>query len=479
MLVADDDGDILLANPAAEELFQLPQFLLLQCNVRQLAGSPSERREQWEEFLRKGHQLSVLQLRTEEIVEYHAKADILPGHHLLLWRKASAEHPMKNTLDTSWATVAHELRSPLAAIRAAVDVLKHPTQANLQTSTKALETLDRQTHHLAKLLDALMDTSRAERGMLLLSKEEVELLPLLEHACETVMPLLEKKKQRLRRSVPLAGRVRLDVLKFTQVLVNLLQNASKFTPHEGLIELSAEIREEHVLVSVKDNGRGIPQPLLETIFEPFAQTQPSTDGELGGLGLGLHLARNWVLAHDGTLSAHSQGLGMGSEFRIRIPRGLPPNFPLASLQVLVVDDEPDARDLLTELLQFHGHRVHSVGNGHDGLETAKVLKPDVVFLDFRLSDMHGVDVVSHLRQHERQTGDVPCFVVGLTGEPSLNLHQEVLEAGCNILAPKPVAWEFLQKLLRHIAERKMERRETNESLSLPSPLSSIASSQSE
>src|SRR5690606_29308762 len=289
------------------------------------------------------------------------------------------------------------------------------------------QVIDRQARHLTQIVDELLDVNRIARGKLSIAKETVDLGDVLNRAVETVRPLMDRQGQSFAMQLPgepvaLHG----DPLRLTQVFVNLINNAAKFTPPGGSIFVDVARANTHVEIAVRDTGRGIAHADLERIFELFTQGSQSTT-EAGGLGVGLALVRRVVELHAGTVRAKSGGLGQGSEFIVRLPRpisapepvsgGTPTPGPatggaLPRLRVLVVDDNKDAADSLNLLLQELGQDSYAVYDGRTALAAAEKLHPQVVMLDIGMPHMSGYAVARELM---KQQGDAPPVLVAVTG----------------------------------------------------------------
>lgn len=366
------------------------------------------------------------------------------------------------------ALVAHELRSPLAPLRNALQLLRTPgfTAAELE-STRAM--MERQVQHLTRLVEDLLDVSRIARGKIGLRKEPVELATVVNRAVETSRPSIDSDAHELTVTLP-AEPVWLeaDPLRLAQVLGNLLNNAAKYSERGGRICLTAEVcsptsppsqggdsREGEVVIRIKDTGIGIAADMLPRIFEPFTQAERARGRSQGGLGLGLTLVRNLVDLHGGGVTAHSDGPGCGSEFVVRLPalpetREAPPRqaetpaAAAAGRRVLVVDDLADAANSLAALLGRWGNDVRVAYAGLPALAEAATFRPEVVFLDIGLPDLSGYDVVQRLRRLQ-EAGDV--LAVAMTGYGTDDDRRRSKEAGFDHHLVKPIDPEDLRRLL--------------------------------
>jgi signal transduction histidine kinase/DNA-binding response OmpR family regulator len=313
--------------------------------------------------------------------------------------------------DEFLAMLSHELRNPLAPIRNAVELVRRIAPADARIAW-ARDVVDRQVTHLAQLVDELLDVSRITQGKITLRKENIELGKVLAHAVETARPLIESRHHRLELSLPTAPVwMTGDFARLAQVVANLLNNAAKYTPEGGRIELAASAGEGEAIVVVRDNGVGIDGELLPRVFDLFAQGQRSLDRAQGGLGVGLTVVQRLVELHKGRVSVASEGAGAGSEFRIvlpclsEVPQAETEKHSVAATRespagrrVLVVDDNADAADSIAVLLRMEGHEVKTVYDGPQALASSQVFAPSVVVLDVGLPGMNGYEVARRLRE---------------------------------------------------------------------------------
>jgi PAS domain S-box-containing protein len=356
--------------------------------------------------------------------------------------------------DEFLAMLAHELRNPLAPIRNAVQILRAKGPPMLELHW-ARDVIDRQVDQMTRLVDDLLDVSRITRGKILLRKERVELAAVVSSAVEASRPLIEKWGHELTVTLP-PGPVHLeaDPTRLAQVLLNLLNNAAKYTEQGGRIWLTIEPEGDEVCVRVKDTGIGIPPEMLPRVFEMFTQVERSLERSQGGLGLGLTLVRSLVEMHGGTVKAHSGGPGKGSEFVVRLPvaRGPEPEGVAGDggkvlspprRRILVVDDNRDAANSLAILLRILGHEVHTAHDGLEAVGAATVFQPDVVLLDIGLPKLNGYEAARRVRQ-ERGTGVTLIALTGWGQEEDRRLSKE---AGFDHHMTKPVELPALQRLL--------------------------------
>ena len=364
--------------------------------------------------------------------------------------------------DEFLATLAHELRNPLAPIRNAVEILrlKAPADSELRW---ARDIIDRQAQQLTRLVDDLLDVSRITRGRIELRLERIELAALLERAVETSRPAIEAGRHQLTVTFPEEPlKLEADLTRIAQVLSNLLNNAAKFTHPGGHIHLSAGREDGEAVIRVRDDGIGIPREMLPAIFEMFAQADTSLERAQGGLGIGLTIARRLVEMHGGTIAAASEGVGQGSELTVRLPlalgeaadlevRGGEGAAPGAALRVLVVDDNEDSAETLAMLLRLSGNDVRTVHDGPRALAAAVEHRPDLIFLDIGMPGMNGFEVASRLRQHEEMHN---VLLVAMTGWGQEEDRRRSKEAGFDQHLVKPLDLKALDDLLARAVPRR-------------------------
>ncbi len=361
--------------------------------------------------------------------------------------------------DEFLATLAHELRNPLAPIRTGLSLLRVTTDPEALEKTRRV--MERQLGHMVRLIDDLLDLSRVTRGRLQLEMDRLDLQSIVGTAIETSRPLLEKAGVQLDVRLPGAPVIlEADGTRLSQVLSNLLNNASKFTARGGRVELDAEEEGTDVVIRVRDNGAGIPPQMLNHIFEMFVQA-----GDVGGmqnpggLGIGLTLVRRLVELHGGRVWAESEGPGRGSAFIIRLPRAqenpAPPAVTSASMRasadgpsstrrVLIVDDNTDAAQMLEALLGLDGHEVRTAHSGPEALDAIRDFHPDVAFLDIGLPGMNGYELARRLRAEPRLDG---MTLVALTGWGQDEDRRRSTEAGIDHHLTKPVEPNVIRGLV--------------------------------
>jgi PAS domain S-box-containing protein len=362
--------------------------------------------------------------------------------------------------DQFLAMLAHELRNPLAAIASAAQVIR-TRLAQGERAERPLEVLERQIRNSARLLDDLLDVSRITRGALHLSKAEVRLDEIVTSAVEAQRPLVETAGHQLTVSLPEEPvLVDADPTRLEQVISNLLNNAAKYTPERGRIAVRVERRDGDALIRVTDDGVGIAPDLLPRIFDTFVQAEQPLARTKGGLGLGLALVRRLVEMHAGSVEARSDGVGKGTEFVVRLPaRGSSraaapaPTSPAPSAdgtpsrRVLLVEDNFDAAELMSEYLDSLGHDVSVAHDGPAALETAARVRPQVVLLDIGLPGMDGYEVARRLRASGLSPSPV---IIAITGYGQDDDRKRSCDAGFAHHLTKPFEPRILERLLAEV-----------------------------
>jgi two-component system, sensor histidine kinase len=360
--------------------------------------------------------------------------------------------------DEFLAVLAHELRNPLAPIRTAAELLCKLDPVVGAAQSKARQMILRQAAHMVRLVDDLLDVSRISQGKIALHRAEIELAPILEVASETADPNLEQRGHVLTLAMPKEPVwVYADAVRLAQVIANLLNNAAKFTPPGGRIQLTVSVTEQQVAICVSDNGIGIAPAQMATIFELFAQGGHAADRVKDGLGIGLSLARTLVSLHDGTLTASSGGEGLGSSFTVTLARSGTGAAPVAGdvepafsapQRILVVDDNQDSADMLAALIGMCGHEVTTAHNGAAAIAAALETRPAIVLMDLGLPDMSGFDAVKHLLAH---SGMAATKFVVLSGFGSDADRAEAHEIGIHDYLTKPVTLEKLADTIARLS----------------------------
>jgi len=347
--------------------------------------------------------------------------------------------------DEFLAMLSHELRNPLAAMLNAVQLLNlQETRDPLQQQASAV--IERQVGRLARLVDDLLEASRVTTGRLQLQREHVDLRAVVEHAVETVQPLMAQRRHELSVSMPSdAVWLFADATRMEQVLVNLLNNAAKYTNEGGRVGLLLERKGEEARLQVRDNGMGIAPDLLPSVFDLFTQGTRPLDRSQGGLGVGLTIVRRIVELHGGSVAAQSAGHGQGSQFVVRLPLSPSPAAPAElrrsakqeskRLEMLVVDDNHDAAFTTAQLLRHAGHEVRTAHSGLEALDAALAHRPDAILLDLGLPEIDGYEVARRLR---RQPGFEDVILIAVSGYGQESDKQRSAEAGCDAHLVKPV-----------------------------------------
>jgi signal transduction histidine kinase/ActR/RegA family two-component response regulator len=365
--------------------------------------------------------------------------------------------------DAFLATLAHELRNPLAPIRNAAQILKAkgPLQPELEWGRAVI---DRQAELMARLLDDLLDVSRISLKKVELRTEPVELASVCEAALETSRPLIEAGGHELSVSLPAEPiLLEADPLRLAQVLSNLLNNAAKYTHDGGRIWLGAERQGAEVVVLVRDSGIGIDAEALPSVFEIFSQAKPTLARGHSGLGIGLSLVKGLVELHGGSVEARSDGPGRGSEFLVRLPvaartAGREParpredeEPPATGSRILIVDDNRDGADSLAMLLEIMGNRVRTAYDGEQALEATEAMRPEVVLLDLGMPKLSGYDVCRRIRE---QPWGRDVVLIALTGWGQEADRRRTEAAGFDRHMVKPVHPADLMRLLASFLQER-------------------------
>ena len=410
-----------------------------------------------------GHeQTAVFTERAERVVAGIAAQAAIAMDNARLYRAeqetAAKLRDADRRKDEFLATLAHELRNPLAPIRTGLHLLRI-TQPGSDSAEQARAMMERQLGHLVRLVDDLLELSRISRGKIDLRRAPIELAAVVLSAVETSRPAIEAARHQLDIGLPARPLiVDADFVRIAQVIANLLNNAAKYTDPGGHIALSVRAEAGDAVISIRDDGVGIPAELLPRVFDMFAQVDRNLDRAQGGLGIGLALAKSLVEMHGGTIEARSDGPGRGSEFIVRLPASEAAPRPaagdapfFASLKpaarrrrVLVVDDNVDAAEALGLLLGEMGCEVHIAHGGAAAIEAARAHPPQLVLLDISMPGLDGYGVVRRLRQ-ELAFADVPF--IAITGLGRDEDREKARAAGFNEHLVKPVEPEALRQLL--------------------------------
>jgi signal transduction histidine kinase/CheY-like chemotaxis protein len=401
--------------------------------------------------------LCELLRRARHKVERYAQDLRRQAHELV-----EADHRKNEFL----AMLAHELRNPLAPIQNAVEVLKRLGHARPELQ-RATQVIERQARHARKLVEDLLDVSRISRGKISLHKEPLELAEVVTQAVEQGRALIDARKHHLTVNLPDEPiRLEADATRLTQVVVNLLNNAAKYTDEGGHICLTVERNGPEAVLRVHDDGIGITPAMLPHVFDLFAQSDRALRKSQGGLGIGLMLVRSLAELHGGAVQAFSDGPGQGSEFVVRLPvngRDQDWQAPIKEGErvsqspcpgrILVVDDNRDSAESLALLLRVSGHEVLTAYDGEEALEAAATFRPEVVLLDIDLPKLDGYEVARRLRQRPGLEG---ARLIALTGYGLEEDRRRSRAAGFDLHLVKPVAQKMLENVLPAVATANPE-----------------------
>ncbi len=365
------------------------------------------------------------------------------------------------------AMLAHELRNPLAPIQNALQLIRTQGFEKTDNAPDLSAIMERQVESLVRLVDDLLDVSRITRGKIGIHKQPVDVNAIVSRAVESSRPLVDARHQKLEVSLPQEPiRVDADITRMTQVLLNLLNNAAKYTPKNGHICLNVERDRGEVVFRVRDDGVGIRPEMLSKVFDLFSQSEQTLDRSEGGLGIGLTLARRLTEMHGGTVAAFSDGPGKGSEFIVRIPI-LKEHSPIAASatekattdgkpgksagqRILVVDDNRDAANTMALLLRKWGHDLYMAYDGHEAVTAAETHKPDLILLDIGLPGRDGYEVARLIRAQPELAGTT---IVALTGYGTEKDRQRSRAAGFDEHIIKPVDFNRLKELIDALPSR--------------------------
>ena len=351
--------------------------------------------------------------------------------------------------------LAHELRNPLAPIKTTLEILE--LEEHDPETKHLIKRAHQQVHSMRRLLDDLLDITRVTQGKFELKLERAHLCTLIDRCVDSTRELFKERGHTLEVHPPCNDSIVFDVdpVRFEQILINLLNNAAKYTNPGGRIEIHHEVSDGFVVLKVKDNGIGIAEEHLAKIFHPFWQMKASTAGGVGGVGIGLSLTKHIVEMHGGDLSVESAGLGKGCVFTVRIPirsrthtvavHTTETLMPVRPFRVLVADDNQRAADALAKLLTLKGHRVEKVYSGNEVFEVVKAFDPEVILLDIGLPDMTGYEVVEQLRKRGFKR-----HIIALSGYGGREDKEKAMQSGFDHHITKPMAIEQFEDYLRTI-----------------------------
>ena len=363
------------------------------------------------------------------------------------------------------ATLAHELRNPLAPMSNMLEVVKR-ADGDGEVLKRAHETLERQLAQMIRLVDDLLDLNRITHDRLELRRSEVELAEVIQQAVEVARPLVDSASHHLTIDLPDEPiYLNADRARLAQLFGNLLNNSCKYTRPGGIVSVTAQRDGDEVVVSVKDNGAGIPEDKLDSIFDMFMQVDGTSDRSQGGLGIGLTLVKRLTEMHGGSIEAHSAGEGQGSEFIVRLPvlsrsavaEKSGPGVESSSQpqrRVLIVDDNHDSADSLAMLMELTGNKTYMAHDGVEAFEAIERHRPEVVLLDIGLPGLDGHEVCRRVR---KQPWGKDIVMIALTGWGQEDDRRRSEEAGFNGHLVKPVDYDKLLELLEVESNVKEKR----------------------
>jgi signal transduction histidine kinase len=451
-----DDAEVLAAYElgAVDFLFKpiVPEVLRAKASVfvelQSRSAEVARQAEQIREHQRREHERSLAAERSR-------------------WESEAMQRQMHELADSDrrkdqfLALLSHELRNPLAPIMAGLELLRdafaRPDVSVDAAMRRTRDVIERQSQHLARLVDDLLDISRISSGKVELRRSALKIQDVVEQAVATSRPILDKHRHELSLEITAEPLIVLgDAVRLVQVLANLLNNAARYTPEQGRIAVYCQRRDDRVELRVIDNGRGIGPEFLGRVFDAFSQEEVRTGA---GLGLGLSVVRQLVSLHDGDVSAYSAGPGHGSEFSLRLPllrdASLEPPQPSAAeggrdagtmraLSIVLIDDSEDIRELMAELLRTWGHRVEVASDGESGCDLALSARPDIAFVDIGLPGLDGYGVAERLRAVcSRQQ----LRLVAMTGFGQETDKRRALDAGFDLHIVKPASIDALKQAL--------------------------------
>jgi signal transduction histidine kinase/CheY-like chemotaxis protein len=446
--------------PLAAWLSRQPPWADLPILILTVPGADSpESAEAWRTLgnvtlLERPTRVTTLLSAAQTAIRARARQYQIRGHLAERQKTEQALRAADRRKDEFLATLGHELRNPLAPILNSLEILKLSGAFEDARTAPACAVMERQVHHLNRLVDDLLEVSRITRGIIEVKREPLDLTAIVRAAIETSRPVLDNLRHEIkvdfaREQICVVG----DPVRLTQVFANLLNNAAKYTNHGGRITIAMRREKGEAVVSVRDNGIGIAPGLLSQVFDMFMQVDRSTRRSQGGLGIGLTLVRSLVQMHGGSVEARSEGPGLGSEFIVRLPLIVEATMPLEtarriqplpSRRILIVDDSRDGGETLAMLLRVLGTEVALAHSGRSALECVDTFKPDVVLLDIGMPGMDGYEVARRIRANPANRH---ISLIALTGWGQDEDRRRSTAAGFNHHLVKPADIDQLRQLL--------------------------------
>jgi CheY-like chemotaxis protein len=483
ILVVDADGTVMRVNKAARSMAsrdELVGYSIENVMARLLGGS----RVDWLHAARVGstRESTVvpvgdrwIEVSVDHVVEggdsdrfVVVLSDVSAQRRLVEHeRRRAAELAEANSRkDEFLAMLAHELRNPLNAISTANSLASRLPEGDARLEW-VRETITRQAGQLSRMVDDLLEVARIARGRVQIQSQQLDLKRVLSHAADASKPATESRRQRVRLKLPVENLPMLgDPLRLEQVFVNVINNAAKYSEAGSEIDIVCTRESDYAVIKVIDRGIGIRREHLEAVFEPFMQVDQSLARTLGGIGVGLTLARGLVEQHRGTIRAESEGAGRGTTVTIELPLGTFETAEVAAqgasgsgaeidaLSVLVIDDNKEAAELLRSLLETRRHTVHIANDGPSGLDAALTLCPDAALIDIGLPGIDGYQVAASLRASQRRD----IFLIAITGYGRPEDRARALESGFDHFIVKPLRIDELERVLGKVHKQAGVRR---------------------
>lgn len=411
------------------------------------------------DFLHKPIEPDILRSKAQVFFELYLQREMIARQRDELQQYTFALQEADRRKDEFLATLAHELRNPLAPIRNGLQIMRMSPET--QVADEVRDMMDRQLTHMVRLIDDLLDVSRVSQGKIDLRKERITLQECVQLALETTRPIIEAHRHELTVTIPQPPIwIEADLNRLAQVISNLLNNAAKYTPDGGQINLEVSITDKEAVISVSDNGLGIEKEMLPIVFGLFTQIEQNLSRAQGGLGIGLALVKKLVELHGGAISADSAGLNRGSIFTVRLPTASAPQQPAVkkaettvpeenglALNVLVVDDNVPSAQTIGWMLELAGHNFTLAHGGEEAMEAARTQVPDVIMLDIGLPGISGYDVCRTLRSEDEFRDTI---FIAQTGWGEESARQRAREAGFHHHLVKPVNYDELAELLANV-----------------------------